>query len=115
MRGWQPRAGRAGPGRPESTGSGLPTEYQKHFVAEAAGGFQLELCGPGQFFKTNSIRDRRGLAAPKNLGADGEMKFIHQSGAEKGIVQFATTFAEQAFHAPFRSQPTHSGGPVEIR
>ncbi len=33
------------------------------------------------------------------------MHLSHQPGAEKGIVDFTTTFAEQAFYLPLPAQP----------
>ncbi len=33
------------------------------------------------------------------------MQFVHQTGPEQGVIQPATTFAEQAFDTPFPAQP----------
>ena len=50
-----------------------PRENEKHFSADAAGGFQFQRRGVGQFEKAQALRDGRRGPAPKNLRADGEM------------------------------------------
>ena len=44
-------------------------------------------------------------ASAENFRADRQMNFIHQTGAEQRVVQFAAAFAQKPFHAPFRAQP----------
>ena len=72
LRGW-PRASSAG-------------KNQKHFRANPAGGFQLQPGRIGEFGKAPALGNGRGGAAAKNMRADGEMQFIHQAGAEQGVV-----------------------------
>ena len=42
------------------------------------------------------------------------MDFIHQTGAEQGVVQFAAAFAEQPLHVPFFPQPAQRRAKIDF-
>ena len=51
---------------------------------------------------------------PKIFGQIVRCDFIHQTGPEQGVIQFAAAFAEQAFDAPFPPQPAQCGAKIDF-
>lgn len=61
-----------------------------------------------------TFRNGRGMATAKNFRADGEMKLVHQTRPEQGIIQFTTTLTEQPFDVPLLPQPPESGTEINL-
>ena len=55
------------------------------------------------------------LSSAENFRADGQMNFVHQTGAEQCVVQFAAAFAKQPSHVPFGSQPAQCRAKIDFR
>jgi hypothetical protein len=80
-------------------------EHGKNLVSDAFEGFDLKGQGFRQSLEPFAINDGGCITPAKHFRANRQMQFIHQTGAEQGIVQAAAAFAEEALDTPFPAQP----------
>ena len=68
------------------------------------GGLELELRRRASLPRQGHRQSwaRRGR---RRFRTDGQMQFVHDAGAEQGVVEFAAAFAQQSLDAPFCAQP----------
>ena len=70
--------------------------------------------GVGEAGDVFAVGDGGGVAATDDLGAEREMDFVNEVGAEECAVQFATAFAEQSFDFPLLTQPLKSRAKINF-
>ena len=75
-------------------------KYAEQLIADAPRGTQAELKGIGELRTAAAVGDGRRGAASDDARANGEVEFVHQAGAEEGVVEFAAAFAEESAHVP---------------
>ena len=55
--------------------------------------------------EASTVRDGWGFAPAENQRADRQVQFIHEAGAEEGVIQFTASLAQQALDFPLVAQP----------
>jgi len=108
------KCGVAGPALASSSGCAALRINEEELLADRLHGFELEPCSSGQARNARAFRDRWSRAPAENQRANGEVHFIHQAGAEEGVIKLAAAFAKQALDFPFLAQPGQSLTEIDL-
>src|SRR5688500_9232112 len=54
------------------------------------------------------------MLSAEDGGTNGEVQFVHEAGTEERVVEFAATFAKQAFDLPFLAEQGEGGTKIDF-